>query len=287
MFIILFLIAIGQEIDFEDLYAKAATSLVQFQAEKEAAFAVLVELGTDSLYADTLIAFLVSKFDTKIARERHCLKDILKKIGEPAIRDIVRNLKYRGEDEEARSLKQSLWVLGEIGGDSIVDAVADFIGDEQWQVRSSAFTALGKSVSTKARPYILRGLTDSIQVVRKSAYYALSQIAAESDIDLFVEGLDDEFYGVRQVATQGLENIGAACTSPLIGQLGANTLMDYYIIKALSRISDITEYIDFVLKTDPGARLCFYETVQDEQLIPRLIELENDVFLRNFLENKK
>ena len=93
---IFLLFIINQEIDFEDLFNRATTSLVQFQVVKDSAFEKLIEMGQDSLFADTTIDFLVSKFDTKSARERHTLKDILKKIGSPAIKGIVKKLDYRG-----------------------------------------------------------------------------------------------------------------------------------------------------------------------------------------------
>ncbi len=284
---ILLLFALSQDIDFEDLYGIATTSLVQFQAEQESAFALLVELGKDSLDADTTIAFLVSKFDTKGARERHRMKDIFKKIGESAIDDIVSNITYRGSDEESRSLKQSLWVLGEIGSDKIVEPVSQFIDDEQWQIRSGAFTALGKAKSRKALLFIVQGLNDSIQVVRKSAYYALSQIATTDDLDYLIEGLDDSYYGVRYAAVQGLVNIGQAASKPLIGLIGKNTLKDYYILKILCQL-DITEeqLFSFVKQVGPETRLLIYEIWQDKKSLTRFLEIENNVFLSNFLLEK-
>ncbi|MGB3340949.1 MAG: HEAT repeat domain-containing protein [bacterium] len=284
---ILLLFTLSQDIDFEGLYNKATTLLVQFQTEQESAFARLVSLGQDSVYADTTIAFLVSNFDTKIARERHRMKDIFKEIGEPAIDNIVENIEYRGSDQEARSLKQTLWILGEIGSEKIVEPVARFIDDVDWQIRSSAYTALGKSKSRKALSFILKGLGDPVEVVRKSAYYALSQIATVDDLDHLLKGLDDDFYGVRYAAMQGLVNIGPEISAVLIVQVGKHDRRDYYILEILRQI-EIPEQELFNLTelVRPQTRLLIYEMCQYDAVLSRFVENENNIFLRNYLLEK-
>lgn len=284
---IFFLLALSQEIDLEDLYNKATTLLVQFETEQESAFTLLIDLGKDTLDADTTIAFLVSNFDTKVGRARHRMKDIFKEIGEPAIKGIVNNIHYRGSDEEARSLKQSLWILGEIGSDKIIEPVSRFINDGQWQIRSGAFTALGKSKSRDARSVILQGLDDPIEVVRKSAYYALSQIASIDDLEYLFKGLGDDFYGVRYAAAQGLVNIGSAGSAVLLDQVGKNDKEDYYLLTILCQLDipeeDIYGLIEYV---EPEARFLIYDICQNEALLDRFLEIENNVLLRNFLIKK-
>jgi HEAT repeat protein len=281
---IFFLLALNQGIDLADLYNNATTLLVQFQTEQESAFARLVSLGQDSVYADTTIAFLVSNFDTKIARERHRMKDIFKEIGESAIANIVENIEYRGSDEEARSLKQTLWVLGEIGSEKIIEPVARFIDDKDWQIRSSAYTALGKSKSRNAHSFILKGLRDPVDIVRKSAYYALSQIAASNDLVLLLDGLDDHFYGVRYAAMQGLLNLGPEISADLIIQVGKHDVRDYYILKVLCQL-EIPEQDLFALAESvrPETRLLIYEMCKDKAVLNRFTENENNIFLRNYL----
>jgi HEAT repeat protein len=285
--LILLLFVLNQEIDFNDLYYKATTLLVQFQTEQESAFTRLVALGQDSAYAETTIAFLVSNFDTKRAREAVRMKDIFKQIGEPAISGIVEKIDYRGEDENARHLKQSIYVLGEIGGEKIVEPVARFIDDEQWQVRSGAYTALGKSGSRKAFPHILNGLEDTVDMVRKSAYYALSEICTESDTAYLIKALDDEFFGVRYGAVKGLFKIGTKAIPALMNQLGKNDMKDYYIMKVLSRIAPAdTEFFDKAVRVKPEARLLIYEACEDQAVINRIAEHEDNVFLQKYLEKK-
>ena len=278
------LIIFNQAIDFEKLYYTATTLLVQFSAEKDSAFDRLVELAQDTAYSDTTIKFLVSHFDTKAARERHALKDLLKEVGQPAIKGIVENIDYRGSDEESRSLKQSLWVLGEIGGDSIVEAIARFINDEQWQVRSAAYTALGKSQSEDALSFLLEGLDDSIPLVRKSAYYALSQLASENETPYLIQGLGDVFFGVRYAAVDGLLRIGGAAISPLEKAIGGSRLRDYFIYKVLCHLNrERDEIAKLIQHADPAVRQVLYEESEDTIILKRCLESEKNELLRNYL----
>lgn len=285
---ILFLLTLHQDIDFNDLYNKATTSLVQFHTEQESAFALFIDLGKDTLCADTTIAFLVSKFDTKGGREQHRMKDIFKEIGEYAIDGIVDKIAYRGSDQAARSLKQSLWILGEIGSDRIIEPVARFIDDQQWSVRSSAYTALGKTKSRKALCFIIKGLNDPIEIVRKSAYFALGQIATSDELDFLLDGLGDDFYGVRHAAMQGLINIGPEIFPVLIDQVGKNDMRDYYLLKILCEFETperdvlIEQSLDF----KPTERRLFYEIIEDDAILRKLVDQESNLFLRNYLLEK-
>jgi hypothetical protein len=287
---IFLLIIIKQDIDFEDLFDKASTSLVQFQAVKDSAFQEFIKLGKDSLFTDTVVDFLVSKFDTKSSMKSHTLKNILKEIGEPAIKGIVNRIGYRGSDSESRSLKQSLWVLGEIGGEEIIEPAARFIDDNQWQVRSGAYTTLGKSKSQKILPYTIKGLNDSISYVRKSAYYAFSQIVTENEISHLIDGLDDEFYGVRYAAVEGLLNVGEKVYGPLISTIGENPLKDYFIFKTLSQLNlnmkEKGEIIKFLEEEDASIRLLIYECIKEKIVLDSLIIKEDNELLKNYIIQK-
>src|SRR4030042_783272 len=147
MLIVLFFI--NQNPDLQKLYNHATTSLVQFKTEKDTAFNQLINMAQDTIYEDTIMYFLISQFDTKSASERHALKDMMLKIGIRAISFIVDKIDYRGRDIEDRCLNKSLWVLGEIGGEGVVEPAARFIDDVSWQFRSNAYTNLGKSRPTQ------------------------------------------------------------------------------------------------------------------------------------------
>jgi HEAT repeat protein len=286
MIILFFLMS--QQYDFEDLYNTATTSLVQFHEEQKAAFDTLVKLGQDSLYADTTLTCLVDRFDTKSAIERHRLKDLFKAVGSGAIPWIVERIDERGSDAEDRHLKQSLWVLGEIGGEDIVAPVGEFIDDSSWQVRSSSFTALGKSKSLKARELIIEGLNDSIAWVRKSAYYALSEIVQAGDIPHLVQGIEDPYYGVRYAALHGLVRLDSSACAVLNDVAQSSELSAFYGVYGLCEINPSSEMCRFFAEFDsPYVRFLVYSACDSIADLEAYLQQEEDSLLRNFIQQKK
>jgi len=280
--ILLFIVDIN--IDLEVLYDKATTRLVSFQIVKDSAVEELVSLGKHPSTADTVLAFLVSKFDTKSSVERHTLKNILQEIGTPAIKWITSKMDYRGSDAEARSLKQSLWVLGEIGSEQIIEPVTHFSSDRAWTVRSGAFTALGKSKSYRILPYVIEGLDDTVALVRKSAYYALGEIATEYELHYLLHGLEDDFYGVRYAALSGIKRVGFG-EAWLAEELSGNDIKDYFMIYALTDL-DIEYGIEgYVQSVSPATRKAVYDVLTEPLLIEAL-ERENHPLLKQYLKKK-
>lgn len=279
---ILVLLLACQMYDFDSLYNTATTLLVQFQEEQKMAFDTLVELARDSAYADTALVFLVDRFDTKSAIERHRLKDIFKAIGPAAIPAIVRRIDHRGSDAEDRHLSQSLWVLGEIGGDSIVEPVSGFVHDNNWHIRSSAFTALGKSKSVRARDFIVSGLHDTIDPVRKSAYYALSEIASLPDIPYLKIGIEDPFYGVRYAALKGLVALDSAAHTALVDIAETSEQGMFYAVLGLCSIDHIDEALNNLTPSASAyVRFQVYNACDDIVRLRELLEQEEETILEN------
>lgn len=272
------------DVDLEQLYDLATTRLVAFTAVKDSAMQDFVSMGMDSLTSDTTVRFLVSKFDTKSSVERHTLKDILKSIGPAAIDLIVREMDWRGSDEEARSLKQALWILGEIGTEQIVEPVGRFTKDSAWSVRSAAFTALGKSRSYSAINYVLEGLQDTIALVRKSAYYALSEIATELQVPFLLSGLGDPFYGVRYAALAGIRRLNKDGLRSF-EQLGEDEIHNYFLLAASARSS--VEYFldDRFWAASPGTRKVVYEALPRRSL-EYALKKETHPLLKTFLNKR-
>lgn len=282
---ILLLLLISQEYDYEDLFNKATTLLVQFQTEQDSAFDLLVTLGSDTLTADTTLVFLVSKFDTKSAIERHRLKDIFKSIGTSTIPNIVKHIDYRGSDEEARSLKQSLWVLGEIGSEQIVEPVAQFINDRDWRIRSSAHTALGKSKSLSALPYTVTGCSDSINIVRKSAFYALSSVCSDTLLKEVYQGLEDAFYGVRFASVTGL--VKSADSLAIEKHIGQDMARDYYLIRALIELKlDEHKIMRFAEHREARVRMLVYKYSTDIELLKTFLDHEEVPMMQNVIRKR-
>lgn len=270
-------------IELEVLYDQATTRLVNYVPLKDSAVSFFVTLGCDSSTSDTVLAFLISKFDTKSSVERHTLKTILSEIGEIAIKEIVAHIDFRGSDSEARALKQSLWVLGEIGGQGIVDPAAEFVSDSEWAVRSGAYTALGKSGSPLAIPYICRGLNDTVAPVRKSAYHALAEIASEREVEYLAQGLSDSFYGVRYAALSGLLRIGCGLTCLIKSDLC--DLDDYFSLSLRTTNDTIPELDDLIHSKPPAVRKAAYVTFSKQEMLTALRE-ETHPLLRNFLQKR-
>jgi HEAT repeat protein len=283
--IVLFFLCSLVEVDLEKLYDEATTRLVSYRAVKDSAEKRFIALGQDPETSDTTIVFLVSKFDTKSSIERHTLKDILKELGTPAIKWIVHRIGYRGSDASARSLKQSLWVLGEIGGEEIVEAVAPFVDDGDWTVRSAALTALGKSGSYRALPFVVGGLSDEVDVVRKSGYYALSEIATESEFHYLLQGTRDHYYGVRYRARIGLERISAGMKKHILREIGDDDLANYFLILAFSEMDASKDLLDHVNKQSPILRKALYDVIDISYLLEALDD-ETHPLLKNYLEQK-
>lgn len=281
------LISLNMDIDLQKLYDHATTSLVQFQAEKDSAFDRLINMAQDTLYQDTVMHFLISKFDTKSASERHALKDMMLKVGTAAIPFIVEKIDYRGSDIDDRCLKQSLWVLSEIGGEAIIEPSGRYINDQSWQIRSNAFTALGKSKSAQALPYILPGLEDTIASVRKSAYYALSELATDHEIEVLLDGLDDGFYGVRYACAKGLMRIGAPAIPAITTRLGGNKPTAFFLVMSLVGMNEtedaLIKYLDVL---PPSSRYLIYEAASDAMMLELVAECEKDRKLYNYLKVK-
>ncbi len=284
---ILLFFLLTQNIGYEYLYYSATILEVQFKDEKDSAFAKLIELARDSLYADTTMNFLISKFDSKHGRERHGLKDLFVELGEPAVEYIVAHIDYRGSDEESRALKQSLWVLGEIGGEAYIDAVGEFTNDKLWQVRSGAYTTLGKSESPKARPYVLHGLDDADPSVRKSAFYALNEIATDNEIDVLIHGLGDPSYGVRYAAVKGLVNLGDAVIAPLFEIFGNDDFTDFFVARVLGELNSL-DFDRSPLHTHPKTevRFAYYDACTDTHHLKEAQKSEENERLKAYLQRK-
>ncbi len=276
----------SQDLDLQHIYDYATTSLVQFKTEKDSAFSRLISLAQDSLYEDTVMDYLISQFDTKSASERHALKDMMLKIGSSSIPFIVSRIDYRGSDVEDRCLKQSLWVLGEIGGEEIVEPAARFIDDRSWSIRSNAYTALGKSKSAEAVPYILNGLDDSIASVRKSAYYALSDLATIDQLEILIKGLSDEFYGVRYACVKGLKHIGAPAIEGIEAAL-VKKQDKYFYLAALVQIPEAQDRVyKYLNAADAATRYLIYEHSKEITMLEMAAEWETNFLLREYISIK-
>jgi hypothetical protein len=281
--IVLFFLCCSFGVDLDHLYDLATTRLVSFQTVKDSAMQEFVSLAADPQTRKITVAFLLSKFDTKSAVERHTLKDIFTQIGDPAIPLIVDHLAYRGSDIESRSLNQSLWVLGEIGSAQVVEPVAQYIHDGQWSVRSGAYTALGKSKSPDALEHVLHGLEDPVSIVRKSAYHALSEIATEQELPQLLRGLSDHFYGVRYAALSGIRRLKPGAS--LIVNLTGDDVGRYFMIAALDSNAVLRVFDESIESASPAVRKVIYSMLGRPEL-EQALRKEPHPLLKGYLRQR-
>ena len=286
------IILIFQTINYDSLYDYAKTGLVKFNAEKDSARKVFINLGKEG------IEYLAKKLDTKFSVESNALEEMLKRMGKPAIEGIIKNIDYRGSDEESRNLRTSLRIIGEtfksdssLTGDDIVPAIARFVDDYDWRVRSAAATVLGYSRSRKALPHLLVGIKDSINIVRKSAAFGLKNISASEDIPLLLNIVSDDYYGVRFAAHEALIKIGVQAIDAIAQHLKQTEEPDVksLLIRTLARIKD-KKVLKIIkpYKEDPSVavRLAVYEGNFDKKTLQKFLKIEKDPILQNYLKSK-
>ncbi len=214
--------ATGQKVD--SLFIIASSGMIKYREMVAPAIDSLAALGAPA------VPRLVEHYDTKSARERHTINDILVKIGSPAVAHLIERLK----DSESEKKSRICYTLGNIKDSSATNALIAEALDHDWRVRSSIAGAFGKINDIRAEQVILTLLSDSVETVRKSAVVAAGKMSLESAIPLLVGLLGDPFYGTRMTASEALINFGEKAIDPiadsldseneLLGNLGCTTL---------------------------------------------------------------
>jgi HEAT repeat protein len=195
----------------------------------------LVEPAQDSLAAlgADAVPYLIEKFTTKSARERWAVIFVLRKIGSPAVPDLLKALK--GNDPLV--VQRVAWALGDIKDTSATEGLLAICGNNTWQVRDQAVGALGRIGDARGTDAVMAALTDTIGQVRKSAAVSAGRLALEGSIAELVHMLGDDFYGARLSALNSLLKLDTAAvvaavadslSSPndLLGNLGCRLLGD-------------------------------------------------------------
>jgi HEAT repeat protein len=187
----------------------------------------------DRMVEDTLatIEYLRTVLGTDNARERHTIKDILRKIGEPAIPMLTDAVL----DNTARAKSEASWILGLIGSREAFEALFELSRSEDWKLRSSALSAIGKledlTDEDMARLELRVGevLTDAGEVVyvRKDAAYATGKQGLCGVLGLLVDALADPHQAVRFSAAEAIRELSrGTCESIGPGLLAGLPHMD-------------------------------------------------------------
>lgn len=189
-----------QQKRFESLFVRATTGEIKYQNLVKPAKDSIAAMGAD------VVPFLIEKCDTKSARERVAIVEILKQIGKPAVPGLVKGLKLTN----GLVVERLCMALAEIADSSSVPGLLTVTGNSRWQVREQALGALGKCKDHRADSSIALALVDTIGQVRKSAAVASGQLKLNPLIPQLVHLLADDFYGARMCALEMLLGLDTA-----------------------------------------------------------------------------
>jgi HEAT repeat protein len=191
----------------EELFILSARGEPRFNRWRKYAF--------DRMVADSVstIEYLRSVLDTKDARERHTIKDILKDIGEPA----VPMLSAAVLEDGPRARAEAGWILGIIGSPAAFGPLMELSYDENWKLRSSALNAIGKlkDLSGDDREQLevrieeIASDADEVFIVKKDAMYAAGKQHICGALDHVLGMLEHDHYSARFAAAEAIQDLSA------------------------------------------------------------------------------
>lgn len=184
----------------DSLFLISSSGELKYRDRVDPAIEALADLGKDA------VPRLIDKFITRSARERLTIIKILKKIGSPAVPDLLVALNR----PEKLVVQRVCWALGDIKDSSAVIPLIDVSTHPSWQVREKAIDALGKLNDNQADQIIIFALSDSIGQVRKAAVVASGRLTIDDATEKLIHILADDFYGARMSAIEVLTKLETA-----------------------------------------------------------------------------
>ncbi len=181
---------------------KKIDSLFVIASSGEVKFQKMVQPAKDSIAALGAQAAprLVQKLDTKSARERVTIMEILKKIGSAAVPELVHNL----GDTCGLRVERICGSLGEIADSSATLPLVEISRHHRWQVREQSVGALGSIRDQRGAAVVDAALADSNEIVRKAAAVSAGKLKLNGSTAKLVGLLGDPFYGARMSAAASL-----------------------------------------------------------------------------------
>jgi HEAT repeat protein len=291
MVLMLLLIVCTVNINAQTYLEKKVDSLFVIASSAEHRFFDMVEPAKDSIAAmgKDVVPHLVSKFDTKSARERMVVIHILKRIGSPAVPYLITSLK----NPNGLIVQRVCWALGDIADSTALEPLIDVSSHKRWQVRDQALGAIGDIKNNRGADAIFTGFTDSVAIVRKAAAVAAGKIVILEAIPNLVHQLGDDFYGARMSAAEALLKLDTSMVMGVIsdsimsenyfvGSLGCAVLGDLKNDEAIDILKNIFETAPVrlqshaalaIIKSDPEDR-CEYHQALLENTNDRLTKLK-------------
>lgn len=230
------LLVCGSSVLAQSALKRKVDSLFVIASAGEVKYRDLVDPAIDSIAAmgPEVVPILVDKYDTRSARERHTVNNILRKIGHEATPHLVQALRR----PDFQTVSRVCWSLGYIKDSSSVVPLMQVADHQRWHVRNNALDALGKIKHRQADPVVLAAMTDTVGQVRKAAAVAAGRLGIDSSAAQLVHMLADEFYGARMSAMESLLKLDTALVRKVIADsLGSsNTVVGNLGCRILGRI---------------------------------------------------
>ncbi|MEW6052059.1 MAG: HEAT repeat domain-containing protein [Candidatus Zixiibacteriota bacterium] len=269
----------------DSLFLIASSGEVKFREMVQPAIDSLAAMGAEAM------PVLVAKLNTKSARDRVTLMQIVKKMGKPATPFLVTALKQA----DGLAVERACMGLGEVLDSAAVPALNDITAHKRWQVREQALGALGKIKDSRAEDVVVQRLSDSIGLVRKSAAVACGQLRMNGAIHMLVHMLGDDFYGARLSAAAALCSLDTATVvqavvdsleSPnpqagnlgceLLGKLGTEPAQEALLYQTQAKDPSRRAHAALgLLQADPSDRCGYQETyfmLESDRLVRLKIE---------------
>jgi HEAT repeat protein len=212
----------------DSLFMRASSGMVMFRDQVEPSKEALIAMG------EKAIPQLLTKLDTRSAREMLTLDDIFKGMGEIAVKPLTTKLKSR--DEYVRNL--AIRCLGDIGSPKAIPALVELVNNDDYRTRGGVMRALGEIGDRAGARYAMQGLSDENELVATSAAVACGKIKTDIDPAMLIEVLGYPYYGVRYSAMQSLIELGDISVEPLVkySKIHQDDISTGYAIEALGKL---------------------------------------------------
>lgn len=244
----------------DSLFIRASTGEIKYLSMNEPARDTLVQMG------EKAVPYLIGQLQTKDARERQTLIEILKKIKGPAVHPLM---EYVEKDPNRESSFLAVHILGKIGEEArpAVPLMMGLVSHPKWRMRLAACEALGEIGDLRAVEPLEKALEDSVFLVRKGAVFGMVKIGNPQSIEALIRVLQDDSYTVRHPATEALVKFGKSSIPFLIKTLHErDPLSRSLACVALGKIGDprVTKSLKRMLKDeDWGVRLSAGESLRN------------------------
>lgn len=224
----------------QELFILASRGEPRFRMWQRYAFEKMIQ--------DTLntIEYLRTILDTEDARERHTIKDILVKIGQPAL-PMLSNAVREGND---LAKAEASWILGLIESKDAFAPLIDLSRDKSWKLRSNALNSLGKlkdldnhqiSILAERIDQVISD-PDEIFYVKKDAAFAAGAQKICNRLPSLINLLSEPHFSSRLSAAEAIADLCNACNGAIEMVLARIDSLDQLailsLLKGISKLRD-------------------------------------------------